>query len=493
MMVRDDQDRGGPAAAGRTPAAARGVGVRTAVAALVGVAVLAAGAAVAARLWLLPGDPPLSAKEPAGPGLAPAGSPAAAAPPLVKDWPAPDLVLLLSGQQHGYLLPCGCSRPQYGGLERRYNLLQELKARRWPVVALDLGDVAQVHGPQMLPNVQGPIKYQYSMKALKAMDYAAAGIGEYEMALPLREALDGWALNEPKPRILCANLKDKETNFAEEVYSAHLADKVPGTALKVGVIGVVGPSVVNRFGSKDRLVNFDPVPSVLPGLVKQLEAQKADVKVLLYQGSLDEAKRCAAKVPGFQVMLCLSESDNAPARAEKVGNTLIVGVGHKGKSVGVVGLSRTNNAGKPFDLRYQMVTLGPEFETPKGKEDGHPVVALMEEYTRELKDRNYLAKYVQGNHPHQGAVPGASPTYVGSEACKDCHKHAYKVWKDSGHAHAYQTLVDAKRPSLRQYDGECIVCHVTGFTYKGGFTDEQKTPHLKDVGCESCHGPGSEH
>jgi hypothetical protein len=53
--------------------------------------------------------------------------------------------------------------------------------------------------------------------------------------------------------------------------------------------------------------------------------------------------------------------------------------------------------------------------------------------------------------------------------------------------------VEAKRPSNRQYDPECIVCHTVGFGYQGGFTDAKKTPQLKDVGCESCHGPASLH
>src|SRR5690348_7857475 len=60
------------------------------------------------------------------------GAAAAAAPAsqrLFQFWPKnrpPDLVLILSGETYSYLQPCGCSRPQYGGLARRYNFIQGL-------------------------------------------------------------------------------------------------------------------------------------------------------------------------------------------------------------------------------------------------------------------------------------------------------------------------------------------------------------------------------
>src|SRR5438876_994722 len=46
---------------------------------------------------------------------------------LFKDWNKPSVVILLSGETHGYLQPCGCSDPQYGGLTRRYNLVEMMK------------------------------------------------------------------------------------------------------------------------------------------------------------------------------------------------------------------------------------------------------------------------------------------------------------------------------------------------------------------------------
>src|SRR5581483_9979639 len=83
--------------------------------------------------------------------------------------------------------------------------------------------------------------------------------------------------------------------------------------------------------------------------------------------------------------------------------------------------------------------------------------------------------------------------YVGSAACKDCHPTAFKVWTGSKHSAAYATLAAAKNPSLREYDAECIVCHTVGFRFQSGFANAKDTPRLKDVGCESCHGPGEAH
>jgi hypothetical protein len=449
--------------------------------------VAAAAIAVAACFVKKPVEPP--------------GEQAKAKDVLFRDWPKPDLIVMISGQQHGYLDPCGCSRPQVGGLVRRYNFLQTLKERGWPVLAVDAGDIAQKEGPAKLPNVQGLIKYKYSMEALKRMNYAAVTVGEHEAVIGIDKVLGEYALNNPRPPVLIANLKGRDDNFPGEQLPWTI-ETVQGSQFKVGIVGVVGPSSAQKMTAfKERGVEFPEgsAAEAIKSAMQEMDAKdKIDLRVLIYQGQPEEARACAKFFPKmFQVISCISTFDEPPSNAEvvKEAGTLIVTVGHKGKHVVAVGVNRTGKDDPKFQLRDQLVHLGEEYLTPKGKEADHPIMQLMEQYTKELKRDNYLAKFYTSKHPNQVGKPaGAKPEFVGSERCMKCHPSAYEVWEKSDHARkAYTTLVEAKHPSNRQYDGECIVCHTVGFMYDSGFRNEKDTPKLLNVGCENCHGPGSEH
>ena len=92
------------------------------------------------------------------------------------------------------------------------------------------------------------------------------------------------------------------------------------------------------------------------------------------------------------------------------------------------------------------------------------------------------------------AVPGAGAvtpsTYAGSLSCAACHEGAWKNFQSTKHASALTALV----PSQRQHDPSCVGCHTTGYLAPGGAaTIREATSRLKDVGCESCHGPGLAH
>lgn len=95
--------------------------------------------------------------------------------------------------------------------------------------------------------------------------------------------------------------------------------------------------------------------------------------------------------------------------------------------------------------------------------------------------------------------------YVGAKACMPCHMTpksgaAYKIWQGTAHAKAFATLATpeakeiAKKKGIAdpQKDEKCMKCHDTAF----GVAKAQLAPTFKageGVGCEVCHGPGSDY
>ena len=90
--------------------------------------------------------------------------------------------------------------------------------------------------------------------------------------------------------------------------------------------------------------------------------------------------------------------------------------------------------------------------------------------------------------------PAHAKTYVGSEACKDCHEEEYgKFMQYAKKAHSYDHIIRMKKGLTEGEFQECLGCHTLGYGSPGGFVSVEATPNLKNLGCETCHGPGSDH
>ncbi len=103
------------------------------------------------------------------------------------------------------------------------------------------------------------------------------------------------------------------------------------------------------------------------------------------------------------------------------------------------------------------------------------------------------------------AAEGDPNLYIGVKKCGGCHKKELigdqlGKWKEGQHAQAFETLKSdkalevAKKLGMTEApseSGDCLKCHATAY----GLTADQlkKDPLVMEngVGCESCHGPGS--
>lgn len=88
----------------------------------------------------------------------------------------------------------------------------------------------------------------------------------------------------------------------------------------------------------------------------------------------------------------------------------------------------------------------------------------------------------------------AENSYVGAEACKDCHEENYeRFMKHSKKAHTDRSVkIMASDLSPRELT-QCYECHTTGYGKPGGFVSYEETPTMAIAGCEVCHGPGKNH
>lgn len=105
------------------------------------------------------------------------------------------------------------------------------------------------------------------------------------------------------------------------------------------------------------------------------------------------------------------------------------------------------------------------------------------------------------------SLSAAEHRYIGADKCaKMCHKvekrgKQYQIWQKSKHAGAFKRLATDSSKDVAKKVGitgdpqkapECLRCHVTAYGVKKELVDSTCT-YDDGVGCEACHGPGSEY
>lgn len=432
----------------------------------------AAGAATTAAA-----DPPEKAETPSAKAAA---APVRKPKPLLEGWAKPAVALVLSGEQHGYIEPCGCSEMQSGGFSRRANLLQQLEEKGWPVVALDLGGTVSAEHSRR----QDRIKFETILEGLKKMHYAGLALGREELRLGPDNLL---ALNTEDLPFVDANVL-----FFDSPELGRIPSKVIDVnGVKIGVVAVFGTGYKNDVfvGGVDQPIQVTEPAVAVQDALDKLEPQKPDLLVLLSHAKLPESKELAEKFPQFDVVLSAGGPEDPSGKPEMVGKTTLLTVGGKGKKVGVVGFYPQDAEHR---LRFELVELDRlRFKHTPQIDD------LMRMYQDRLRDEKIVESEKPAAHPSGGE-------YVGAAKCGECHKKAYNMWKTTGHSRAYESLKTGRKGEeatwiSRIHDAECLACHVTGwnprdvYPYKTGYVSESQSPLLMGQQCENCHGPGSQH
>lgn len=381
--------------------------------------------------------------------------------PPVDLLPPGTLGVVLSGELNGHITPCGCSKPMLGGLPRRAAYLEALGAKE-RLVRVENGDLTEALGRQ------DEIKAETVVEMLSLLQYDAINLGEkdFRQGVPFLQSLQARF----KGALLCANARkaDGSSLFKER---ANIQRTVAGRPVRVTIIGLLS----NQFAEEVHLLAPDVQLEDPTATLERLQAGMSaisDVRILLYHGPRAEAEDLVRRFGQFQLVLYAHEGDHS-AEPARVQASSLVGSGQDGKYISLAQLKR--------DMGWQAGGVKSRALDP-GFTDNAPVLALKRAYLDRVISEDLLAQV-----PKSPTVN--DDTYAGSAACANCHKAANGVWYASSHARALKTLLDEKHDR----DPECVGCHVVGLDRASGFVSHAKTPHLENVGCESCHGPAAKH
>ena len=363
------------------------------------------------------------------------------------------LTVFLTGNELGELKPCGCSGGQLGGLDRRYELFRNLPKQKRLII--DTGSLVESDGEQDL------IKFRIIIEALKLLDYDLVNLTEKDIEiagyLGLLDSIGSGfdVISSQKPADV--NLPTK--------FTKQLSLKGKKVAVTVATFDAQSEPI-------EQLEKLFPSPCGLQ-----------TVNILILNRCGDSIIASITKMRIVDCLVCPAESDEMMVIGDPNQRPLVVSVGRYGRHVGRLRI-RPGESEDKLNLSFTPIDVN-ESLTPE-----ESLVELYKSYQQWVKDVNILEKYPRF------ALPNGLE-YTGSKSCRLCHKYEYEKWQarasaepgGKAHAHAYATLEKVGS----QYDPECVICHVVGMEYESGFVSENKTGHLKDVGCENCHGPGSKH
>ncbi|MCA9074984.1 MAG: hypothetical protein KDA93_08130 [Planctomycetaceae bacterium] len=420
--------------------------------------------------------------------------------PLLADWEAPAVAIVLTGEQHGHLEPCGCSERQSGGLSRRADFVRQLRDRGWPVTGFDLGGLLK------RTRRQSEMKFEVTRDALNTIGYQGLGLGPEDLRLGAEFLFTSFSNTSNESGFDLPFIASNVTIFQTREIGTPLTHRVVEVdGVKIGVTAVLSETYRTELfpdgeSPDSSLLQIDDPADVLPGVITQLKDEGSDVMLLLAYAKPDESRSLAEAYPDFDLVVTAGGPEDPVGDTEPVGDSLLLRVGTNGKNVAVVGYYPDATEGDKY--RFEVVELD-RFRFGHSTE----IDDRMRAYQQLLESENLVA-----NEPAITPDRGAEYSFIGSEKCADCHDSEYEVWEESHHhQYGFKSLTVAfaqtsDDPSLvervrmdRIFDPECICCHTAGWDpqevvrFESGFVGAEESAHLTGVHCENCHGPASKH
>jgi hypothetical protein len=377
-------------------------------------------------------------------------------------------------------------RESSGGLGRRATIVDRERVFAGGVVQVDAGDFLPLPKDEPRDPVAPEAKdvprwIDLVIAGYRRLGVDAVTLGERELAQP---GLDPKHLAKKLAAahvpVVLANVVDAK---GATVFSPSRIVEAGGE--KIGIVGVTELPAEATAALAKAGYTLGSASEAARAAAKDLRARGAGFVVVLVHASAGRA-RAAEIVAGASdvdlAVLALGHDAAGAASPPGAGPPRLVAAGGE-RAVGRLGVLRENDhlsvvedavvpldKGVPEQLGVGLISRAARIATI----DTHQMLEDAEKKHIQIKNRDLYEIWDWGS----------------TKACGYCHPKAVDQWRTTEHAHAFATLVKAKRDK----DPECLGCHVLGFLQEGGTRDMvMARGQFADVGCEACHGPGALH
>jgi 5-methylcytosine-specific restriction endonuclease McrA len=410
----------------------------------------------------------------------------------------PRLRILLATDLERELEPCGCTSGQLGGVDRLARVVTRERADGAPTLFVVAGNSFRAAAERVV--AAAPAQQTWAADTLAellgSLQVDAVGLGLDDLALGharLAELAGKGAFQWLAAGVTLDRRIDREPATAELMATTPMQPLRVSTLLRkgdlnVGVVGLLEAPIAGfPRGS------HGPDDALEAGIreVARLRSSQADLVIALAHGSSAFATRIAAAAKPD--LIVQTGPDEAPAVRALEASTL-VRAGHHAESITTLDLYANGagpwRVGSPGSASScsavsaeRCITVRQEKVDASTAGDA-AARGLLDRLTQRIKTHNREA-YADALPP---TLAAGQAGYVGSRPCAACHTAEYVWWLASPHGKAFATLQQRDK----DLDLECVGCHVTGYQKPGG-SSVTHVAHLENVGCESCHGPGSQH
>ncbi len=351
------------------------------------------------------------------------------------------IMLFVTGDTQGYLIPCGCRTSPSGGLSRRVTLMEKISLEN---------KGAKIY-PVEIPNVftdRNPSKDLINRTMgdfFERMNYIV-GIGERDLSFKekLKEYYKGdyyLALN-----------KDFKDEFIIEMGGGL-------SFTKKGRLHLL--FLCETENSQSSLEDY---------YKKKVSENKDDAFVVLGKVSPKLVEKLVSEKGNLLAVIATWEQTTTSLPQKAMGSWAVF-LGDKGRKYATLEVSYYGGKWEAWpETAYIDKDIAPN------KEEEEKITKVLNEV--EMKNKEIIEKLKIEN--------SKEPLYSGSSSCKDCHKVPYEIWQKSSHFSATKVL----EIDHQENNPECLICHSTGFGI-GGYPNDKID--LNGIGCESCHGSGKNH